>query len=146
MRNSLITFFLLAGLLGSAGTEAHAGQALTCKLRFDLSSWSLIYKHVSGKGVVTCDNGQSMKVKLEARGGGLSVGRSEITDGNGDFTALHSIDDVPGTYADVNAHTAIKSGDAQVLTKGEVSLAIAGVGHGVEMGITVGELVISKDE
>jgi len=144
MKNYLIAFFLLAGL--SVGAQAHAGNELTCKLRFDLSSWSLIYKHVSGKGVVTCDDGQTMKVKLEARGGGLSVGHSQITDGNGAFTSLHSILDVPGTYADVTAQALLKAGDAQVLTKGTVSLAIAGVGHGVEMGITLGELTISKDE
>lgn len=144
MKKYLISLLLFAGLC--AGAHAQAGKALSCKLHFDLSSWSLIYKHVSGKGVVTCDNGQSMKVKLEANGGGLSAGHSQITDGSGVFTSLHAIADVPGTYADVNAHTMLKSGDAQVLTKGPVSLAIAGVGHGVEMGITVGELTISRDE
>ncbi|PXV54713.1 hypothetical protein SAMN04487785_11270 [Dyella jiangningensis] len=144
MKNYLIAFLLLAAPL--AATSAHASEDLSCKLRFDLSSWSLIYKHVSGHGVVTCNNGQSMKVKLEARGGGLSIGSSQVDDGHGDFTALRSIADVPGTYADLNAHTVLKAGDAQVLTKGPVSLAIAGVGHGVEMGITVGELTISKDE
>lgn len=144
MKKYLIAFLLFAGL--SFVADAHAGTELSCKLRFDLSSWSLIYKHVSGKGVVTCNNGQTMKVKLDARGGGLSVGHSTITDGNGVFTALHSVNDVPGTYADVNAQAVLKEGDAQVLTKGEVSLAIAGVGHGVEMGITLGELTISKDE
>lgn len=145
MKNHLIALLLLASLT-SASTVAHASDELSCKLRFDLSSWSLIYKHVSGKGMVTCNNGQSMRVKLEARGGGLSVGSSRVYDGNGEFTALHSINEVPGTYADVNAHSVFKSGDAQVLTKGVVSLAIAGVGHGLEMGITVGELTISKDE
>jgi hypothetical protein len=144
VKNHLIALLMFAGL--SAGTVAHASDELDCKLRFDLSSWSLIYKHVSGRGVVTCNDGKSMKVKLEANGGGLSVGSSRVDDGNGVFTALHSIDEVPGTYADVNAHSVLKSGDAQVLTKGVVSLAIAGVGHGVEMGITVGELTISKDE
>jgi len=144
MKNYLIAFLLLASLTSVA--HAHVGNELNCTLRFDLSSWSLIYKHVSGRGVVTCDNGQSMKVKLEANGGGLSAGRSQVSDGSGSFTALHSIADVPGTYADVNAHTILKSGDVQVLTKGAVSLAIAGVGHGVEMGISLGELTISKDE
>lgn len=145
MKNYLIALLLLVSLT-STSNVAHASAELSCKLRFDLSSWSLIYKHVSGKGVVTCNNGTSMKVKLEARGGGLSVGSSRIDDGNGVFTALHSIDEVPGTYADVNAQTVLKSGDAQVLTKGAVSLAIAGVGHGVEMGVSAGELTISKDE
>jgi hypothetical protein len=144
MKKYLIVFPLMVGLF--AGTCAHASEELTCKLRFDLSSWSLIYKHVSGKGVVTCNNGQSMKVKLQANGGGLSVGSSQVDDGNGVFTSLHSISEVPGTYADVNAHTVMKAGDAQVLTKGVVSLAIAGVGHGLEMGVTVGELTITEDK
>ncbi|AIF47097.1 hypothetical protein [Dyella japonica] len=144
MKSRLVASVLLA--CAFAMPAAHAADELDCKLHFELSSWSLIFKHVSGKGTVTCSDGQSMKVKLEANGGGLSVGRSRIDDGNGVFTALHSISEVPGTYADVNATTAIKAGDAQVLTKGVVSLAIAGVGHGVEMGITVGELTISEDK
>ena len=144
MKTRLIAFVLLAAL--STTASVHAGSELSCSLRYELSSWSLIYKHVSGKGVVTCDNGQSIKVKLEARGGGLTVGESQIDDGHGSFTALHSIADVPGTYADLNAHAILKAGDAQVLTKGPVSLALASVGHGVEMGITLGELTISRDE
>lgn len=126
-------------------STAQAADELDCKLHFELSSWSLIYKHVSGKGTVTCSNGQSMKVTLSANGGGLSVGSSRIDDGNGVFTSLRSIADIPGTYADVNANTAIKAGNAQVLTKGNVSLAIAGVGHGIEMGISLGELTITQD-
>jgi len=144
MKKLLIVPLLLAGLF--AGPRAHASGELDCRLHYNLSSWSLIYEHVSGKGVVTCSNGQSMKVKLEAHGGGLSVGSSRVDDGSGVFTALHSISEVPGTYADVNARTVIKAGDAQVLTKGVVSLAIAGAGHGLEMGITVGELTISEDK
>ena len=144
MKTPLIVALLLSGLI--AAPHAHAAEELDCKLHFSLSSWSLIYKHVSGKGVVTCSNGQSMRVKLEARGGGLSIGSSRIDDGNGQFSALHAISEIPGTYADVNATTVIKAGDAQVLTKGVVSLAIAGVGHGLEMGITLGELTVSKDE
>ncbi|WP_267224952.1 hypothetical protein [Dyella silvae] len=144
MKSYLLVPLLFASLL--AGPRARASEALDCKLHFSLSSWSLIYEHVTGKGVVTCSNGQSMKVKLEAHGGGLSVGSSNIDDGTGVFTALHSIAEVPGAYANVNARTAIKEGDVQVLTKGVVSLALAGVGHGLEMGITVGELVISEDK
>jgi hypothetical protein len=143
MKTYLLAPLLLVSLL--AGPPARASEELDCKLHFSLSSWSLIYEHVTGKGVVTCSNGQSMKVKLEAHGGGLSVGSSRVDDGTGVFTALHSISEVPGTYADVNANTVLKAGDAQVLTKGVVSLAIAGTGHGLQMGITVGELVISKD-
>lgn len=87
-----------------------------------------------------------MKVKLEAHGGGLSAGSSRIDDDTGVFTALHSISEVPGAYANASARTAIKAGDVQVLNNGVVSLALAGVGHGLQMGITVGELVIGEDK
>ncbi|QNK00225.1 hypothetical protein [Dyella telluris] len=143
MKRLLLASLWLACVV--AMPAAHAADELDCKLHFELSSWSLIYKHVSGKGTVTCNNGQSMKVKLDANGGGLSVGSSRIDDGTGEFTSLHSISEIPGTYADVNANTAIKAGNAQVLTKGVVSLAIAGVGHGFEMGVTLGELTITQD-
>jgi len=142
-KRTLIQMTFLAALL--AGTQAHAAE-LECKMHFTLKSWSLIFKHVSGKGVVSCTNGQTLKVKLDSNGAGLSAGSSKIKDGTGGFTDLHAITDVLGTYAQAGAQTIIKSGNAQVLTKGSVSLALAGVGEGVELGITLGELTISEDK
>src|SRR5690606_20033371 len=60
-----------AALLLSAAAPAFAGD-VDCKLTFDLSGWSVFYKTASGTGVVTCDNGQRLPVKITTQGGGLS--------------------------------------------------------------------------
>lgn len=120
---------------------------LECTMRFSLSGWSVIYKHTSGKGVVTCKNGQTMKVKIETHGGGLTAGKSRIDDGIGNFSDINKISDVLGTYAQADASAgAVKSGTAQVLTKGEVSLALSGAGQGIDLGISVGGMTISEDK
>jgi hypothetical protein len=126
-------------------TASAASAELDCKLKFSLTGWSLIYKHAEGHGMVTCEDGSSMAVKIEAKGGGLTVGKSHIDNGNGRFTDVHTIDDVLGTYAQGDASAgAIKSGTAQILTKGTVSLALAGSGEGVELGVSVGGFTLSK--
>jgi len=125
----------------SAAAEAN----LDCKLKFSLTGWSAIYKHAEGHGVVTCENGKAMDVKIEAKGGGLTVGKSHIDNGTGKFTDVHRIEDVLGTYAQGDASIgAGKSGTAQVLTKGTVSLALAGAGEGVDIGISFGGFTISR--
>lgn len=122
-----------------------AGADLDCKLRFSLESWSIIYKHSEGHGVVTCANGTSVPVVISAKGGGLTVGKSKIDNGSGRFTDVHTIDDVLGSYAQGGAHAgAIKSGAAQILTKGTVSLALAGAGEGIDLGIDVGEFTLAR--
>lgn len=144
------TGFAAVGLaLAIAAVTAPKAQAadanLDCTMRFSLTSWSAIVKHAEGTGVVTCENGQSMRVKIEANGGGLTVGKSRIDDGKGEFTDVHTISDVLGTYAQGEASAAAgKSATAQVLTKGTVSLALAGTGEGIKLGISFGGFTISK--
>lgn len=124
-----------------------SAASLECTMRFNLSGWSVIYKHMSGKGVVTCKNGQTMKVKIESHGGGLTAGKSSIDNGIGNFSDINKIGDVLGTYAQADASAgAVKSGTAQVLTKGEVSLALSGAGQGIDLGVSVGGLTISEDK
>ncbi len=122
-----------------------ASAQLDCKLKFSLTGWAAIYKRAEGHGVVTCENGKSMRVNIHAKGGGLTVGKSHIDNGTGRFTDVHRIEDVLGTYAQGDASIgAGKSGTAQVLTKGTVSLALAGAGEGVDIGISFGGFTISK--
>jgi len=131
--------------LPRAATAAEAD--LDCKLKFSLTGWSLIYKHSEGSGVVTCANGKSMPVKVEAHGGGITVGKSHIDNGTGKFSDVHKIEDVLGTYAQGDASIgAGKSGTAQVLTKGTVSLALAGAGEGIDIGVSVGGFSITAAE
>jgi hypothetical protein len=135
----------VAALLGFPATGNAAD--LSCEMHFDLSSWAVIYKHASGHGTITCKDGSSMKVKLTANGGGLALSKSKIKDGRADFTGLRTINDALGTYAAAEADTGlIKHGAAQVMTKGEVSISLAGAGRGTGLGVVVGGFTIARDE
>jgi hypothetical protein len=136
---------VLAFLLAGSATPANAAAAnVTCHLTFTMSGWSAFYKTSSGTGTIKCSNGQSMNVKLSAKGGGLTVGKSTIEDGKGEFSAVNGINELLGSYVSAEAHAgAVKSAKAQVMTKGEVSLALSGTGRGWDLGIAFGKLTIS---
>lgn len=135
----------VAGFTSAWAPSAQAAGNVDCKLRFNLSGWSVFYKTSSGSGTVHCSNGQSMSVKINAKGGGLTVGKSRIENGVGEFSGVHNISEVLGTYATAEAHAgAVKSSKAQVMTKGEVSLALAGKGEGWDLGVAFGKFVISR--
>ncbi|HTM71155.1 MAG TPA: hypothetical protein VL118_09875 [Luteimonas sp.] len=122
---------------------AHAARTLECKLHYNLAGWSVFYKTASGSGTVTCDNGQSLAVKISAKGGGLTFGKSKIEDGTGKFAGVERINDVLGTYVSAEAHAgAVKSSKATAMTKGDVSLALAGTGKGFDIGIGFGKFVL----
>ena len=133
-------------LVAGAPRAAQAAEAnLDCQLKFSLTGWAAIYKRADGHGVVSCENGKSMRVNISAKGGGLTIGKSHIDNGTGKFTDVHRIQDVLGTYAQGDASIgAGKAGTAQVLTKGTVSLALAGAGEGVDIGISFGGFTISR--
>ena len=134
---------LSAGLL--AGSPARAAKGTVCEMRFTLAGWSVFYKTASGAGTITCDNGQKAKVGLSSKGGGLTAGKYKIRDGYGKFSEVGDISELFGTYAQGGAEAgAGKSSTAQVVTKGEVSLALAGHGTGVNLGVSFGKLTISK--
>lgn len=124
---------------------AHAEPHLKCTMTFRLSGWSALFKAADGAGTVRCSNGQSMDVKLRARGGGLSVGESSVDDGRGEFSAVESIDEVLGTYAAAESHAdAVKSAARRVMRKGEVSLALTGKARGPDLGLAFGKLSITR--
>jgi len=142
--NKSIRLLMALALVTLYGGTAQAA-AVDCKLSFTMSGWSAFYKRADGTGTVTCNNGQSMAVKLAARGGGLSAGKSTIRNGVGEFSGVHKIDDVLGSYASAEAHAgAVKSSQAQVVTKGEISLALSGTGDGWDLGIAFGKFTIKK--
>lgn len=141
----LRAFLLSLALLAGAGLPAASAQAgeVDCKLSFEMSGWSVFYKTASGTGVVRCDNGQSLPVKVSTKGGGLTFGKSRIENGTGEFSGINDIREVLGTYVSAEAHAgAVKSSKAQVVTKGEVSLALAGTGRGWDLGVAFGKFVI----
>ena len=145
MRSLASRIFALVLLSAAGTTAANAANAnVTCKLTFTMSGWSAFYKTASGSGTIKCSNGQSMSVKLSAKGGGLTVGKSTIEDGHGEFSGVTGINELLGSYVSAEAHAgAVKSAKAQVMTKGEVSLALSGTGRGWDLGIAFGKLTIS---
>lgn len=141
---SMIAVCMLLAVAGLAPTAQAAGN-IDCELRYNLSGWSLFYKTASGTGTITCDNGTSIPVKISAKGGGLTAGRTTITDGRGKFSGAYSTGDLLGTYAGAEAHaSASRASDAHVMTKGDVSLALAGTGHGWSLGVGFGKFVIER--
>ena len=50
----------------AASPRARAEADIDCKLKYELTGWSLIYKHTTGTGVVSCTNGQYRSVKVTA--------------------------------------------------------------------------------
>jgi hypothetical protein len=137
---------ILAAVAALALLSASAPLAAAdtdCKLRFSMSGWSAFYKRSSGSGTISCDNGQTMRVRIEARGGGLTVGKSTIENGVGEFSGVRDIRQLLGAYASAEAHAgAVRSAKGQVVTKGEVSLALSGTGKGWDIGVAFGSFHI----
>jgi hypothetical protein len=126
-----------------AAAPAWPRQMTDCELSFSLRSWSAFYKSGKGEGTVTCDNGERAEVRIKVKGGGLTVGRSEILDGTGKFSEVRRLSEVFGSYAAAGAHAgAVKSSEAVAMTKGEVSLALAGTGRGFDLGVAFSKFTI----
>ena len=121
------------------------GGATKCTVKYSLSGWSAGYSTASGSGTITCDNGQSARVSLRAKGGGLTAGKSKIVNGSGTFSEVADISELFGDYASAGVHAgAGESSAAKVVTKGTVSLAFSGTGKGIDLGVTFGEFTITK--
>jgi hypothetical protein len=144
MKRTLGITLALAGIALLGAQQALAEEPeIGCKLSFSLSGWSAIVSRAHGEGMVTCNDGTTLPVVITVKGGGLTAGRSHMDDGKGDFTHVHSINEVLGSYAQGEAHAGMaKSATAQVLTKGTVSLALAGHGEGIDLGVDVGEFTL----
>ncbi|WP_282273098.1 hypothetical protein [Stenotrophomonas sp. PS02298] len=139
------TMAMAAVLALGIAPAAQAAGNIDCELHYNLTGWSMFYKTSSGTGTITCDNGASIPVKISAKGGGLTVGRTTITDGRGRFSGAYSLNDLLGTYAAAEAHaSASRANDAQAMTKGDISLALAGTGHGWSIGVGFGKFVIER--
>ena len=144
----MMQLMVTGALLAAGGLYADYANAdrgkMDCELKFNLRGWSAIYKHAEGSGLINCDNGKSYPVNIVAVGGGLTVGKYKVDNGTGKFTDVTATSDLFGDYAQGEANAGlVKSGTAQVLTKGTVSLALAGAGQGVDLGISFGKFTIS---
>jgi hypothetical protein len=124
---------------------AVAAQRIDCEMKFNLTGWAAIYKHAEGRGTITCTNGRSYEVDIVAVGGGLTAGKYRIENGTAKFSDVYDTTELFGSYAQGEANAGVvKSGSAQVLTKGNVSLALAGAGEGVDIGISFGKFTIRR--
>jgi hypothetical protein len=158
-RVSTAVFTLAAGatlVVASAsgiGTRDSSAQAVTpqraavaCEMKFTMTGWSAIVSKAKGKGVVTCDNGQTANVALEIKGGGLTFGTTQIDEGKGVFTGVTDISEVFGSYAQAQASSgAVQSKSAEALTKGGVSLAITTKGRGWTLGVSGSSFSIERE-
>ncbi|MBW8877931.1 MAG: hypothetical protein JF614_23460 [Acidobacteria bacterium] len=137
--------FLMLVLAVALTAPTGAAKTTKCEMKYTLSGWSAFYKVAHGQGTITCDNGQTARVTLEAKGGGLTAGKYKITDGIGKFSEVANISELFGTYVASAAEAgAVKSSSAGAMTKGEVSLALAGKGTGFNLGVSFGKFTITK--
>lgn len=145
MKRTVPTIATLAAALALLAAASPAAALIDCEMTFTLSGWSAFYKTAKGQGTITCDNGQSAKVKISAKGGGLTVGKSKVRDGYGKFSEVASLDELFGSYVSAGASAgAVKSAEASAMTKGEVSLALKGKGTGFELGVSFGKFTIER--
>jgi len=139
-----LTIATVLGLLIVAAPAAYAATT-DCQMSFRMKGWSAFYTTASGSGTITCSNGQKARVKLEARGGGVTAGKTKIRDGHATFSDVADISELMGTYVSAGADAAAgKSASASAMTKGNVSLALTGRGSGVELGVTFGKFTITQ--
>lgn len=138
--------YLLPLLIAFAASHSAQAREADCEMKFQLKGWSAFYKTAKGSGTIRCNNGQTLRVRLVAKGGGITFGKSSITDGRGEFSGVDNISQVLGTYVASEAHAgAAKSAKASAMSKGNVNLALAGKGEGWDLGIAFGKFVISRN-
>lgn len=146
MRSKALWMALMLAPIGVLCAQgAYAAGTTKCTMHFTMKGWSAIYQTANGTGTVTCENGQSMDVVIDAKGGGLSFGKYQLDNGVGHFSGVTDITDILGSYATANAHGGIvHSSHAAAMTKGPVSLALTATGKGWDFGAGFESFSISR--
>ncbi|MGA9340894.1 MAG: hypothetical protein WBV61_00995 [Rhodanobacteraceae bacterium] len=135
----------IAAPQAEAAMGASNTKTLDCQMAFVLNGWSAAYLTAQGHGTVKCNNGKTLPVTLDAKGGGLTAGAFKINDGHADFTNVHKITDVLGDYGMAKAHAgAAKTAQGAVMTKGNVTASLGGTGDGWDIGIGFGKFSIKR--
>ena len=143
MRLKAFVFGVIA--MGVAVSAANARGMTECTMKYNLKGWSVFYKTAGGTGTIRCNNGQKASVRLSARGGGLTAGKTEIRDGMGYFSRVSSIDELFGRYDSASAAAAAgKAASAQALVKDNIRLNLTGTGRGYELGVALGRFTITR--
>ena len=142
---SLFATVLGFGLIAGASTPARADGETSCSMKFNMKGWSAFYKTSKGTGTITCDNGETATVTLKLTGGGITFGKSETKNGIGKFSPVGKLENLLGSYGAAQAEGgAVKSSEAQALTKGNVSLALSGTGEGWNLGVSGAKFTIAR--
>ncbi|MCK9606762.1 MAG: hypothetical protein M0R33_10000 [Methylomonas sp.] len=138
-----LVFVFAVALFNMISMPAIADTMTSCTMTYKLSGWSFVYKQYDGVGHISCRNGQRAQVGLSSKSIGFTLGKSEI-EGTGVFSDVRNLNEIYGHYVALEGHAGVtKSVDAQVLTSGEISLALTGKGRGLDIGVTLGALTIS---
>lgn len=138
-------FLIVAAAMAVPGVVSAAERDLSCRLKFTSRECCALYDSAVGEGTVTCKDGSSIPVAINAKGVGVTAGKWKITDGKGKFTHAAKIDDVLGSCLAVGGDVGMaKAGTAKILAKGKVSLALAGKGEGFDIGIAISDFKIGK--
>jgi hypothetical protein len=139
------SLFVATSLVTSVEAADPAAPQKDCDMTYSLKGWSAVYKTAKGTGTITCTNGETAQVEITVHGGGLTFGKTDIYNGKAEISGVKSIGDIYGSYASMSAHAgAVKAGAVEVMTKGTVSLALAGGGNGVDVGIDFSKFTINK--
>jgi len=142
---SLFATVLGFGLIAGSATPARADGETNCSMTFSMKGWSAFYKTSKGEGTIKCDNGETANVTLKLTGGGLTFGKSETKNGIGKFSPVGKLENLLGSYGAAQAEAgAVKSSEAQALTKGNVSLALSGTGEGWNLGVSGAKFTIAR--
>ena len=141
----VVTIALFLGSIQLSVTPARADGETNCDMHFSMKGWSAGYKTSKGEGTITCENGEKAEVTIKVTGGGITFGKTEIKNGTGKFSPVGKLEELLGSYGSVEAEAgAVKSTAAQALTKGNVSLALAGTGEGWSLGVSGAKFTIAK--
>ncbi len=146
-RSGVLAIASVASLLAIAAPAVSANDVnkKDCDMTYTLKGWSAVYKTAKGEGNITCSNGQTAQVEISVHGGGLTFGKTAIYNGKAEISGVRSINDIFGSYASVAAHAGVvKEGGVEVMTKGNVSIALAGSGEGVDIGVDFSKFDIRK--
>jgi hypothetical protein len=139
----LATIGLVLALGSSAAAE---GKPTRCHLNYDISGWSFIYKTGNGTGKITCADGQSLAVKITTHAGGFTLGTQGTKKGKGRFSGTLKVEDLLGTYIEVDAHVGVgedAAPGARAMFKGSKRLSLTGIGDGITIGIAFGGFTIA---
>ena len=121
-----------------------AAKMTTCRLTYEISGWSFLYKEYRGSGKVTCKNGQRARVSIVSREGGFTFGKSKIK-GSGRFSQVSHIDEIFGTYITATGHAGVTTSvEARAMTQGQW-LTTLGKGSGFDLGFAFGGFTIRRE-